>query len=328
MRQEPPSEHEAPVPEQISTPAAGAVGVMGTASRDVVVTFSTDTWSDAAHRGFCRPPEQLVFSLRADERVDRLVVADAFRSRLAQFADVTRRRSTNDRAGFPGDGRTTLVQPRQLSRRLPMDESEARAAAQRYDALLANAARKNGLTRPVVITSNVVVAGFAPFDWASRVIFYARDDWAAKAKTASIRRMFETAYAEIRRSQRPVAAVSDVLLERMAPSAPSIVVSNGIEPEIWAPLAAMPAELAALPRPIVAYAGTINDRLDPAAIAALAPTVGSVLLLGPLGHQHPMEQLANVPGVHYLGSLSQQRLSAVLQNVEACIMPHYRTALT
>ena len=327
MRHEPPRDRDLAL-DHLSRHAPGTVDVIGTANRDVVVTFSTDTWSDAVQRDFCRPPEQLVFSVRDDERVGRLLVADAFRSRVSQVANVARRRSAAGQAGLPDDGRTALVRPRQLSRRLPATESEARHAARRYDAALAHAVRSNGLTRPVVITSNVIVAGFASLDWASRVVFYARDDWAAKAKSANVAHMFEAAYAEIRRGQRPLAAVSEVLLARLAPSAPSIVVPNGIDPVTWSPLAAMPAELESLPRPIVAYAGTINDRLDPAAIAALAPTVGSVLLLGPLGHQHPMDQLGSLPGVHYLGSLSQRRLSAVLQHVDACIMPHHRTDLT
>ena len=309
------------------TPEPGATATATrTPLHDVVLTFSTDSWADAVQRGFCRPPEQLALSLRADERIGHLLVADAFRSRAAQAADVVRGRTTV----VPDDRRIQLVKPRQWARRLPNTEQEARAMAARYDGALARAARGAGLAAPVVITSNALVAAFADLNWAARVVFYARDDWAAKANAPAVRHAFEVAYAQLRERRRSVAAVSQVILDRLAPTGPSLVVPNGIDPDVWAPARPEPDDLADLPRPIVAYAGTINDRLDADAVEQIATAVsgGTVLLAGPLGHSHPLERLSRLPAVRYAGVLPQAQLAAVLQHVDACVMPHRRTALT
>jgi glycosyltransferase involved in cell wall biosynthesis len=302
------------------------IATLSPATRDVIVTFSTDTWADAVHRDFCRPPEQLAFSLQADDRVGQLVVTDAFRSRAAQAVDAVKRVEV----AFPADERTHLVRPRQWSRRPPMNEREARSMAMRYDDALAQAVRMHELTDVVVITTSALVAGFAPMRWAARVVFYARDDWAAKAETPTARRAFDAAYEGLRETRRSVVAVSSVLLDRLAPTAPSIVVPNGIDASVWGPRASEPPELAALPRPIVAYAGTVDDRLDAGAVRAVADAVagGTVLLMGPLGRVHPMAELSDLTAVRYLGVLPQARLAAVLQHVDACIMPHHRTPLT
>ena len=47
---------------------------------DVVFTFYGDMLDDAIKREFCRPPDQTLLALAADDRVGRLLVADSLRS--------------------------------------------------------------------------------------------------------------------------------------------------------------------------------------------------------------------------------------------------------
>ena len=47
---------------------------------DVVFTFSVEMLDDAVQREFCRPPDQTLLALAADDQVGRLLVADSWRS--------------------------------------------------------------------------------------------------------------------------------------------------------------------------------------------------------------------------------------------------------
>ena len=54
-------------------------------TRDVVFTFSYETYADAAARGMMRPPDRILQTLMASDEVGNLLVANPFRS-LASVA--------------------------------------------------------------------------------------------------------------------------------------------------------------------------------------------------------------------------------------------------
>ena len=64
--------------------------------------------------------------------------------------------------------RVSLVEPWRLRRADPTGLAELQRTYERYDRLLARAAREAGLRQPAAITSNPFVAAFCPFDWARR----------------------------------------------------------------------------------------------------------------------------------------------------------------
>ena len=53
---------------------------------DVVFTFTFETYSDAVERGMNRPPDRLLGTLLEHPRVDRLLVANPFRSAVNRAA--------------------------------------------------------------------------------------------------------------------------------------------------------------------------------------------------------------------------------------------------
>ena len=79
-------------------------------ARDVVFTFTFETWSDAVARGMARPPDRLALTLMHHPRVRRLVVANPPRNAVKRAARVTLRRD----AAFPSGGQNWLASPVRL----------------------------------------------------------------------------------------------------------------------------------------------------------------------------------------------------------------------
>ena len=86
----------------------------------------------------------------------------------------------------------------------------------------------------------------------------------------------------------------------------------------------VPADLAALPRPVYGYYGVVDERLDYDLIATLADAVaadgGSVALVGPMIKVDPASLPAR-PNLHYLGQRNYADLPAYLKGFDVCLMP-------
>lgn len=94
-------------------------------------------------------------------------------------------------------------------------------------------------------------------------------------------------------------------------------------------LGATPAELAALPRPIIGYYGAISEWFDTELVAEVArqrPDWSFVLIGDTFGaHLAPLQGL---PNVHLLGEQPYQVLPAYLQAFDVCTIPFKLTPLT
>lgn len=296
---------------------------------DVVFTFSTETLDDAIDRGMFRPPDRLLLGLAHSCRVDSIVVADPYRCgpvRLARTA-----------AGQYRPADTTCVgqvhrhRPLRLRLRDPKSPAAIARSYRRYGVRLKRRAFDLGLTEPTVITTHPLIAGFADLSWASRVGYYARDDWASFAALRPWRAAFEEAYGRIRERAVRVVAVSDPILQRIRPVGPSAVVPNGVDPDEWETLGRPPRWLSTYLRPRLVYTGTVDDRLDFDVIAdvALALPQASFLLIGPLGHGVDMTDLGELPSnVSYVGQLGRRELASVLASCDVGLVPHVRSELT
>lgn len=306
--------------------AAAAAGAAAEVS-DVVFTYFTDAWADSTRRGFCRPSDQAVLSLMGSPRVGRLLVVDAMRSRPVRA--VRRLRGVRP-ARFPTSDAHHLVAPMRVLRGEPTTPDRARRLAALTARQLSRAAAAHGLTAPAVITTNPFLAAHADLAFARSVTYYARDDWAAVPARSSHHRAYLDAYAAIARREVRVCAVSAAIIERIAPGGPTLVLPNGVDPDLWQRVEQEPPRLFALPRPRLAYAGTLDDRLDIDVVLDVARRRpdASVLLAGRLGFESPLAELRSLPNVHYLGFLAPTELAAVLQHVDACLMPHRRNRLT
>jgi glycosyltransferase involved in cell wall biosynthesis len=135
----------------------------------------------------------------------------------------------------------------------------------------------------------------------------------------------------LRKRGTRIVCVSDELATRVTADGPAVVIPNGLNAEEWRQqLPAPPPVFWGLARPIVTYAGTIDDRLDIGLLAKVAddPAVGSVALIGPCKDSVLERKLRAVPKVTLFGSISRGDLTGALAASDVCIIPHVLSPLT
>ena len=297
-----------------------------TGRRDVVFTFSYLTWQAAAARGWFMPEDRLARILVDHESVGRLLVCNQFRSWPRK---VLKDRMSPAGEPFPGDDRRRLIEPVRLRRvDSPRIRSIERAYA-RYGRRLRDEAERFGLEDPVVITAHPFVAGFADLSWASAVTFYAYDDLAAHPAYERWWPAYREAYARMRAAGTRVCAVSDVVLEAVAPTGPALVVPNGIEPGEWA-APDRPEWLQDDGRTLMVYVGALGTRLDIAALLRIAERFADarIMLVGPRvdpDHLRPLRAAANIE-LH--PPVSRAEVTGLIHASDVGLVPHVRSPLT
>ena len=289
-------------------------------STDVVVALVSDTWTDAVRRGFYSTADQTLRTLMGHPGIGTVLVADHPRGVASQV----RRRLAGDRPAPRGPG-LRGVRPVVLTTPPPLGEAALRRRYRGYDLQTAAAARWHGLRRPALVTFNLWHAAHAAHGWAGERVFYAQDDESAIPSHAAHRAQTLAAYERIARSGMTVLAVSQVLLDRIAPTGPGHVVPNGVDADLWS---APPPPRSPRGRPVAVYAGTVDARLDVEAFAALAADGFDVRVAGPLVDAGVRAALAAVPGVELLGSRPRAEVVALTQDADVCVLAHHRTPLT
>lgn len=295
---------------------------------DFVVTFSYETWHDAVQREMMRPPDRLVTTLMNSAEVDRLLVANPFRS----IVSVAVRSVIKDGdSPFPTSTTRSLHQPIRLKRRDSTDLARIVKEMRGYDESLRRAAHRRGLRSPVVVTTNPLVAAFAPLGWAEYVTYYGRDDWLGFDNRRRYWPAFDAAYRQIANAGTAVVAVSQQIIDRIEPSGAAVVVPNGVEPDEWiGPHPQPPEWMATLPSPRAVYVGTLDSRLDVEGLARFSkerPDV-TTILVGPYqdrAHLAPLDGLSNV---HIRRPVGRAELVAILRNADLCLVAHVRSRLT
>ena len=297
------------------------------AGRDAVFTFSYETYADAVSRGMMRPPDRILQSLLTSPEVDGLLVANPFRS----WPSVISRRLRGSDPALPAGGRRLLLTPTRLGRSDPLSVPRIVRAYRRYDDELRRAAKRLGLEAPAVITTNPLVAAFSPLAWASTVTYFGRDDWLSYTGRREYWPAYREAYRQIGDAEVGVAAVSEQIIDRIAPRGPHVVVPNGVEPAEWAgPVPPAPDWLAGIPSPRAIYVGTIDERLDTEgieALAALRPHL-QIVLLGPSPEPDYVRRLRGIGNVHIHAGVGRAELVAALRNCDVSLLAHRRTPLT
>jgi hypothetical protein len=289
--------------------------------RDVVFTYSLETLDDSRARGFARPPGRMLQTLLSSPHVGRVLVVDAER----WFVSVVR----HGRSRWPdslGPARPHL-RPWRLARNAPTDPETIEARVHRTDATIARAVLHHGLTEPALITFDPLLAGFAPAAWARAVTYYGRDDWAAYPPRRRWWPAYEVAYERIRATSRAVLAISEPLINRIAPTGPHAVVPNGIDPEEWRSPRPAPSWFANLPRPIFTYVGTVDGRVDEKFVEQLLDLGGSVALIGPCGDQDRRARLHSM-GIVLGEAADRGEVSAIIHHSDVGLIPHGESTLT
>lgn len=316
-------------PMLTSAPQSDGRGALGCRAGgvDVVFTFSFVSWQAAGERGWFMPEDRLARALPTNERVGRVLVCDPLRSLPIKLI---RDRMARDGVAFPSGERAQLLQPVGLRRRYPIAPTAVERRVAAYERALLRGVRRMGLRDPVVITANPLVAGLSELSWARAVTFYATDDWAAYPPHRRWWPAYRESFARLASSGRRVAAVSEAVLERVAPTGPSRVIPNGLEPDEWTGPPTPPRWMNGLSRPLLVYAGTLDSRLDLAALSAIARTTpeARLVLVGPLADPQHLAPLREMGNIEIRPPLGRRELAGLLRSADVGLIPHVRSPLT
>jgi len=139
---------------------------------------------------------------------------------------------------------------------------------------------------------------------------------------------------QLARRANLVFVTSPTLLERKRTlNESTFLVPNAVDYEAFAAVldgeAQSPADVAAIPSPIVGYVGAINDKVDLPLLAQVAKECAdcSLLLVGPItltdgeGHR-ALETLDTLPNVHLLGRKSVEDVPRYIAACDVCLLPY------
>ncbi len=198
-------------------------------------------------------------------------------------------------------------------------------------AQLRRALRALGIERPALWTQDPRAAALVELLPAQRLVYDLTDDWAAfesdPARRIAVKERIEQlgARAElVFACSRPLESAARAWSDRVE------YLPNAVEPPGLA--ATPPADLGALARPLLGYAGTLHSsRLDVQLLARAAELrrSWSFVLLGP-DQLDPgdRERLLGLPNVHHLGVRPHAAVRAYLEAFDVCVLPNRVTEFT
>jgi teichuronic acid biosynthesis glycosyltransferase TuaH len=306
--------------------AAPAVVPAEDGARDVVFAFAYATWRTATSRGMCFSEDRLVETLMAHPRVRRLMVVETARSLPIKLV----KDALRPPPAFPAAPGVSLYSPVRLRRSDPRGQRALERSFRAWERGVRRAAQRHGLERPAFITTHPLVPGFADLEWADSVTYYVYDDLAASPPLRPWWPAYEEAYRRTRERGHRVVAVSDAIVERIAPSGPHAVVPNGVDPVEWAAPGPPPDWFAQLPGPRLLYVGSLDSRVDVDQLArtARAYADGSIAIVGPLLDEGHFAALRAEPNVHLHGAVTRETIVSLVSAADVCLIPHVRNALT
>lgn len=317
--------------EGVQTHVHKGRGGGGEGGRDVVFVFSYVTWQAAARRGWFMPEDRLARALVTHPRVRRVLVCEHMRSLPIRLArDLAELPLGRERTEFPASERAQLLRPARLRRRDPVSLRGVARMAGAWDRALARAVTRMGMREPVAIVNHPLLAGFGELRWARAVTFYASDDWAAYPPHRRWWPAYQESFAALRVRRRRVVSVSQTLRERLAPTGPSAVVPNGLEPSEWIGDPTPPAWQRDMLRPLLLYVGSLDARLDVPGVAAIARALpqATVVLAGPLLDPAHLSPLRAEPNVEIHPALPRAAVAGLIRVADVGLIPHVRSALT
>jgi len=192
--------------------------------------------------------------------------------------------------------------------------------------------RAVGVTRPVVWTflptplARAVIADIDP----ALTIYYCIDDLASSSREA--RKIVKSEQA-LFKSADLVFVTSERLRERAAQSSSRVhlfpfAVNLGVFQQSRERGDAVPADLAALPRPVVGYVGGLHQWVDQDLLAALAAKLPKVsfALIGP--EQTDVSRLKALPNIHLFGQRPHGELPGYVRGFDVGLVPYRITEYT
>lgn len=279
----------------------------------VVYALGYRTWADGLNVGYAFSPERIATRLRDDATLERVVLADPVRSHLRRLAP-----GRAQPPPFATDPTREHVQPRRWKRGEPTQRDEAVRVQRRLDRLLQH---RVDPADTVLVTSHPVLAAVADRDVWRDVAFYAWDDFRGVPDSAPLVRW---AYGEIVARDVNVVAVTRAIVDIIgAPR--STVVPNGIVAADFEERAELPDWFEALGGRVALYAGSLQRRIDVAALQDLAddlPPQWTLVLVGPMQEPDCFTDLATRSNVLIRPAEPRPQVLAMMAAADVCLVPH------
>lgn len=279
---------------------------------DVVYALGYRTWADGSKVGFAFSPERIATRLRDDASVGRVVLVDPVRSHLRRLVP-TRPLPPP----FSTDRTREHVRPMRWKRGEPTTRDEAVRVQLRVDRDLR---RRINPADSVLVTSHPVLAAVADRSAWRDVVFYAWDDFRGVPDSLLL---VEWAYEELVSRDVHVIAVAQAILDLIG-ARRSTLVPNGIVAADFEEQAEVPAWFADLEGPVAFYAGSLQRRIDVAALQVLADDLPdwTVVLVGPLQDPDVFTELAARPNVLIRPAEPRPQVLAMMAVADVCLVPH------
>ncbi|MEZ0265135.1 MAG: glycosyltransferase [Phycisphaerae bacterium] len=198
-------------------------------------------------------------------------------------------------------------------------------------------ARRVGLLRPVLWLNPHHAVHMAGRMGESACVYDITDDWTTLTQSRRLAELTRRQDAELCRRADATIVCSARLREMKAPLARHLyLIPNGVDAAHYArvldPVTAPPPAVAALPKPVFGYTGTIHpDRVDVGLVAELARAYpnGSVVMVGPnFLSAADNERLRSFRNVHLPGAAPYADIPATMATFDVCITPHRMTPFT
>ncbi len=297
-------------------------------------------WRKCRREGFRTRDAHLILALAHDPRVRRVLVVD----RPIALPELARNRTAQWRVGGgsqiglgPGVALTRL-QPKIFVLDILMPDT-LRVLTQRHGwiwtvmgrprvaAAVRAAQRRLDLQRPVLLLSSPLYAPLTRRVAPAVLVLDAVDNLLEHPELAYIRPQVAAGYDQLRREADLIFTTSAAVRDWLGTGRERVwFLPNGVDPADFQPAAPhpLPADLAALPRPLVGYAGKMQQRIDTDLVRQVAATLPHVsfVFIGQILDKAWIAPLLDLPNVHFLGDKHYRQLPDYLAAFAVCLIPH------
>lgn len=178
-------------------------------------------------------------------------------------------------------------------------------------------------------------AALLPLLGDAPVVYHCIDEFTVGTRGRKRRLILELEHALLRRADLVFANSALTCETKRTLNARTVRVSSGADVNHFARAAdvsqPVSPDVAPLPRPVLAYVGTINEKVDVSVLddVAVRRPDWTILLVGELyGHPGGFRRLRTRPNVTWLGKRPFSDLPAILRGVDLCLLPYVEDTRT
>lgn len=307
---------------------------------DVVVFCFTDKWQDWDVLGASTRSSQITQRLSRHPAVDRLLVVNTPSSMFKRLYDAARGRLTPDAHRVVD--RDGLCELRQVGERafvldhvrlLPNERQSGICFAINgalFDRSLIGEiryqTRRLGMRRPVIWLNGPLAVKYVDRLDGALCVYDTVDDWSQHPQYAGIRRTLAHTVDQAFRQADVVFSPHRFLdVERPLLRGKVFRQPNACDGDLFRPGPfRTPPELQDLKRPIIGYAGSIQDRLDVGIVRRLAEAMpeATLIFVGRVSNSEHIKGLASIANVNFLGHRRHEEIPAYLSSFDVAVIPH------